>query len=75
MVLHHVAHRAGGVVVRTASTLHAEGFADRDLHMINVLLVEQGFENRIAEAEAQDVLDGLFPEVVIDTVDLALIEE
>ena len=43
--------------------------------MVDVLLGEERLEDRVAEAEAQDVLDGLFPEVVIDAVDLALVED
>ena len=74
VVLHHVAHRAGAVVVGAAAALHAELLADRDLHVVDVLLVEERLEDRVAEAEAQDVLDGLFPEVVVDAVDLALVE-
>ncbi len=62
------------VVVGAAAALHAERLGDGDLHVVDVLLVEERLEDRVAEAEAQDVLDGLFPEVVVDAVDLALVE-
>ena len=75
MVLHHVAHRAGVVVVRAAPAFHAERLGDRDLHVVDVAVVEERLEDRVAEPEAQDVLDGLFPEVVIDAVELGLVED
>ena len=63
------------VVVGAAAALHAERLGDGDLHVVDVLLVQQRLEDRVGEAEAQDVLDGLFAEVVIDAVDLALVED
>ena len=74
MVLHHVAQRPGGVVVCAAAAFHAERLGHGDLDVVDVLLIEERLEDRVAEAERQDVLHGLFSEVVIDAVDLALVE-
>ncbi len=46
-----------------------------DLHVVDVLARPEGLEDGVAEAEDEEVLDRLFPEVVIDPVDLALVEE
>ncbi len=62
------------VVVSAAPALHAERLGDGDLHVVDVLLVEERLEDRVAEAERQNVLDRFLPEVVIDAVDLALVE-
>ena len=74
MVLHHVAQRAGLLVVAGARA-DAFLFGHRDLDVVDVLLVEQRLEDAVGEPQDQDVLDGLLAEVVIDAVDLALVED
>ena len=74
VVLHHVAQRAGLLVVagaRADALLLGHG----DLHVIDVLLVEQRLEDAVGEAQHQDVLDRLLAEVVIDAEDLPLVED
>lgn len=73
MVLHHVAQRAGALIVAGAG---ADAFflGHRDLHVVDILGVPQGFEDRVAEAHDQDVLHGLLAEVMVDPEDLALVE-
>ena len=73
VVLHHVAQRARLFVVAGA---RADAFllGHGDLHVVDVLLVEQRLEDAVGEPEHQDVLDGLLSQVVIDAVDLALVE-
>ena len=74
MVLHHVAQRAGLLVVAGA---RADAFllGHGDLHVVDVLLVEQRLEDAVGEAQHQDVLDRLLAEIVIDAVDLPLVED
>src|SRR5437879_7643435 len=73
MVLHDVAHRAGAVVVAGAF-FDPDRFGSGDLNMIDVLTRPDRLEDAVREAEHEDVLDGLFAEVVIDPKDLVLAE-
>ena len=52
--------------------LDAERLGDGDLHVVDVAAIPDRLEDAVAEAEHQDVLDGLLAEVVIDPVDLVL---
>ena len=58
MVAHHVAQRAGLLVVR-AARLDAERLGRRDLHVVDVALIPHWFEEPVGEAEDQQVLDRL----------------
>ena len=69
VVGNHVAQGAGGVVV-TSARFDADGFGDGDLHVINVAAVPDRLEDSVGEAKRQNILDGLFAEVVVDAVDL-----
>ena len=55
---HHVAQRARLVVV-AAAPLDADRLGDGDLHVVDVAAVPDRLEDAVAEAERQDVLDGL----------------
>ena len=74
VVLHHVAQRAGLLVVAGARA-DAFLFGDGDLHVVDVFLVEQRLEDAVGEPQHQDVLDRLLAEVVVDAVDLPLVED
>ena len=65
VVLDHVAQRAGTVVV-AAAVLDAEGLGHGDLHVVDVLRVPQRLEQRVGEAQRQQVLHRLLAEVVVD---------
>ena len=69
VVGHHVAQRARCVVV-PAAAFHTDRLGHRDLHIVDVAPVPDRLEHAVAEAEHQDVLHGLFAEVVIDAEDL-----
>ena len=71
MVRHHVAQRAGGVV-ELAASLDIERLRDGDLDMVDVIAIPQRLENAVGEPKHQDVLNRLFPEIVVDPIDLAL---
>ncbi len=73
VVLHHVAQRAGALVV-SGPRADAFGLGDGDLHVVDVLLIEQRLEDAVREAQDQDVLDGFLAEIVIDAIDLPLVE-
>ena len=73
MVLHHVPHGARLVIIGTTPA-HAHGFGHRDLDVIDMARVPQRLEQYIGEAHRHQVLNRLFPEVVVDAVDLAFRE-
>ena len=74
MVLDHVAQRARLIVIAGPGS-DPFFLGDRDLHMVDVLLIEQRLEEAVREAEHQNVLNGLLSEIVIDAVDLAFVED
>src|SRR4029077_17609525 len=53
-----------------ATSLDADRFRVRDLHMVDVAIVPEGLEDTVAETEHQQVLHRLLAAVVIDAVDL-----
>ena len=71
MVLEHVPHHAGLLVI-AGPVLDADGLGGGDLDVVHVLAVPHGLEDRVREAEDEDVLDGLLAEVVVDAEDLVL---
>ncbi|MCY1397601.1 hypothetical protein D9M71_126100 [compost metagenome] len=73
MVLHHVAHGAGAVVVG-AAVLHAEGFADADLHVVDVPGAPDRLEQTVGEAQGHQVLYGFLAQVVVDAEHLGFVE-
>ncbi len=73
MVLKHVAHHAGLVII-AAAIFHAHGFRRGNLHVVDVAPVPDRLENGVGETENHDVLHRLFAEIVIDSVDLFFIE-
>ena len=58
MVGHHVAQGARPIVVAAAG-LDADGFDDRNLHVVNVATIPNGLENTVRETERQNILDRL----------------
>src|SRR5437773_6713900 len=73
VVLDDVADRAG-LLVEAAAPLDAEALRHRDLHALDVVTVPDRLEERVREAEEQQVLHRLLPEVVVDPEDRRLVE-
>ena len=73
MALEHIAQGAGLVVIAGAM-LDAQRLGDGNLNVVDVIAVPERLENDVGEAEHQDVLDGLFAEVMVDAVNLGLLE-
>ena len=73
MIRHHIAQRTGRFI-ECAAMLDADGFRHGDLHVIDIVVVPQRFEESVGEAKRQDVLHGFFAEIVIDSVDLILVQ-
>ena len=72
MVLEHVANHARIVVV-IGAVVHIDRLRDGDLHVADVVAVPQGLEDRVREAQVEDVLRRLLAEVVVDAVDLRFV--
>ena len=73
VVLDHVSHHAELVIVAGAfSNIHRlrHGY----LHVVHIIAVPDGFKDGVREAQDQQILNGLFAEVVIDAIDLILAE-
>jgi hypothetical protein len=73
VVLDDVAHGASFLVERSAGA-NAYILGDRDLDVVDVVLVPDRLEDPVGEPQGKDVLDRLLAEVVVDAVDLGLIE-
>jgi len=73
VVLEHVPQHSRFLVV-LAPPLHPDRLRGRDLHVRDVVPVPQRLEDRVREAEDEDVLDAFLTEVVIDAIDLVLAE-
>ena len=71
MVLQHVAHGAGPVVI-AAAPLHADSLADGDLDMVDHVRVPEPFEDGVGEAQREQVLHRLLAEIVVDAEKLRL---
>ncbi len=69
VVLEHVPQRPRLLVI-LAPMLHPQRLRRRDLHVVYIAPVPDGFDDGVGEAEGQDVLDGLFAQVVVNAVDL-----
>ena len=72
MVLHHVAQGATALVV-AGPLLHSHRFCSGDLHVGDVVAVPDRLEDRVGEAQHQDVLHRLLAEIVVDAEDLVLL--
>ncbi len=74
VVLHDVAHRADRVV-EVPAVGDVEVLAHRDLHGRDELPVPDRLEDRVREAQVEDVLDRHLPEEVVDAVQLRLVDQ
>ena len=74
MVLHHVAQRAGGVVVAAAAAFHAEVFRAGDLDVADVFAVPERLEDGVGETQHHQVLCGFLAEIVVDPIGVPLFE-
>jgi hypothetical protein len=69
----HVAERADGVV-EVAAVLDPEALGHGDLHAGQVLAVPDRLEDRVGEAQVQDLVQAHLPKEVVDPVELRLVE-
>ena len=69
MVLEHVPEHPGLLVV-TGSFAQVYRFRNGDLDVVDVVPVPDGLENGVGKPQHQQVLDGFFSEIMVDTEDL-----
>src|SRR5262245_6526884 len=73
MVLSDIPHHPGRVV-EPAAFFDADRLRGVYLHVVDVLAVPERLENRVSEAEHENVLDRLLAEIVIDPEGLAFVQ-
>src|SRR5258706_5674142 len=71
MVLNHVAHGPGFIVIPSPVS-HAQLFRNGQLYMINIIPVPERLENRIGKTKSQNILNSLFSKVMINAINLIL---
>ncbi len=71
MVLHHITKCAGLLIERPAA-FDPDIFGGRNLYVIDVVTIPDRLENAVRESEKQNVLNGLFAQLVIDAEKLIL---
>ena len=71
MILDHVAQGASFLVIG-ATPFDADGFGRCNLNMVDIAAIPERLEDAVAEAESQNVLHGLFAEIMIDAIDILL---
>ena len=69
MVLEHIPQRSSLFIV-AAPVFHAQRFRRRNLNVVNVAPVPNGFNNRVGEPERHDILHRLFAEIMVNAVNL-----
>src|SRR5262245_38668879 len=74
MILNHVAQHPSGVVV-AAAAFDPDRLGVGDLHVIDIPAVPYRLEYSVGKTKDQKVLNRLFPEVMVDAVDLILVED
>src|SRR5581483_4854898 len=74
VVLEHVPQTARLLIV-PAPMLHAERLRRRDLDMIHIAAVPDRLDDRVGEAEREDILHGLLAKIVVYAVYLFFLED
>src|SRR5690242_8548549 len=73
MVLDDVADRAR-LIVKSAPPLDAEVFGHGDLHTLDMMAIPERFQERIGEAEEEQVVHRQLAQVMVDAEDRLLVE-
>ena len=73
MVRHHVAQRAGRVVI-IAAAADGQRLGDGDLHVVDMVAIPDRLEQAVGEAQHQNVLHRLLAEIMVDAENLIFLE-
>ena len=69
MVLDDIPEDAG-LIIESTPSFYLDRFCGRDFDMVNMVSVPEGFEDGVSKTEDENILDRLFPQVMIDPVGL-----
>jgi hypothetical protein len=72
VILHHVPQGTGLIKIARSLT-DARFLGHCDLHMIDVMPIPQWLDDRIRKPKHQQILYGLFPQIMIDSIDLLFV--
>jgi len=67
MILKHIPEQSGLLKI-SRPVFYAQGFRYRNLYMVYIPSIPDRLKDGVGKSEHQDVLDGLFTQVVVDTV-------
>ena len=73
MVLQHVTQRTGLVVV-AGTFFNTQFFTQRYLDVVDVAVVPQRFDNRVAKTQGLNVLNHFLTQIVVNPEDLVFVE-
>src|SRR5262249_152260 len=73
MILHDVADRTR-LIIKRAPPLAPEGFGHGNLHTLDVVAIPERFQERIGEAEEEQVVHRPLAQVMVDAEDRLLVE-
>src|ERR1700680_1132241 len=74
MALNHIPQGACRFI-KGGALLHSEGLRGRDLNVVNVIAIPKRLENSVPKSQRQKILDRIFPQKMIDPIDLRLVED
>lgn len=69
VILHHIP-KCSGMIVISSTVFHTKRFGGGDLDIVDIMIVPNGFEERVRKTESEDVLNRLLPDIVIDSKNL-----
>ena len=73
VVLHHIPH-GSDFIVEGASGADPFLFGDGDLNIVDQVTVPNRLPNGVGEAKVEEILNGFFAEVVVDTKEVGFVE-
>ena len=73
MALNHVPQGAGRFI-KGGALLDAEAFRSGDLNVVHVIAIPKRLENAVSKSQHQKILNRIFPQKMIDAIDLRLVE-
>ena len=74
VILQHVSQLSDLIVIRK-TTINADGFRHRDLHMVDAGIVPLGIDKTIGKTQRQQILDCFLAQIVINAINPVLVKE